>query len=67
MGSMTTLVMTFACTMGGALLGMLLRRFLPEHHLHDESKDVLKLGAGVIATLTALVFQPPSWWCCSVG
>ena len=55
MGSTTTLVVTFACTVGGALVGMLLRQVLPPHHLRDESKDVLKLGAGVIATLTALV------------
>ncbi len=55
MGAMTTLVATFACTVGGALLGMLLRQVLPQDHLCDDSKDVLKLGAGVIATLTALV------------
>jgi hypothetical protein len=55
MGSMTTLVVTFACTVGGALVGMRLRRVLPQHHLRDDSRDVLKLGAGVIATLTALV------------
>lgn len=55
MGAMTTLVATFACTVGGALVGMLLRQVLPQHHLRDDSKDILKLGAGMIATLTALV------------
>jgi hypothetical protein len=55
MGAMTTLVTTFLCTVGGALVGMLLRPVLPQQHLRDDSKDVLKLGAGVIATLTALV------------
>jgi hypothetical protein len=55
MGSTMTLVVTFACTVGGALVGMLLRQLLPPHHLRDDSRDVLKLGAGVIATLTALV------------
>ena len=55
MGAMTTLGATFVCTVGGALVGMLLRPVLPQHHLRDDSKDVLKLGAGVIATLTALV------------
>jgi hypothetical protein len=52
---MTTLLVTFASTVGGMLVGLLLRRILPQQHLRDDSKDVLKLGAGVIATLSALV------------
>jgi hypothetical protein len=44
-----------ACVFGGALLGMFLRTMLPEHHLSDESKDVVKLVAGLVATLSALV------------
>jgi hypothetical protein len=54
----TSLVMAlvaFVCMVGGILLGMLLRPVLPDHHLSEESKDVVKLGVGVIATLTALV------------
>jgi hypothetical protein len=46
---------TFACAFGGALLGMILRATVPNHHLSDESRDVVKLGTGLIATLTALV------------
>ena len=38
--------LAFACLFGGALLGMLLRRILPEHHLNADSKDVVKLGMG---------------------
>ena len=34
---------------------MILRAFLPEHHLSAESKDVVKLGMGLIGTMTALV------------
>jgi len=45
----------FACTFGGALLGLLLRVLLPEHHLSNESKDIVKLGTGLIATMSALV------------
>src|SRR5947208_13054596 len=45
----------FACVFGGALLGMLLRSVLPEHHLTQDSKDVVKLGMGLIATMSALV------------
>jgi Protein of unknown function (DUF4239) len=45
----------FACVFGGTLLGMVLRRVLPAHHLADESKDVMKLGMGLVATMAALV------------
>ena len=45
----------FACVFGGALLGMLLRNVLPEHHMNAESKDVVKLGMALIATMSALV------------
>jgi len=45
----------FACVFGGTLLGMVLRAVLPEQHLSDESKDVVKLGMGLIGTMTALV------------
>jgi Protein of unknown function (DUF4239) len=43
------------CTFGGALFGMWLRTVLPEHHLDAESRDVVKVGIGLIATMTALV------------
>ena len=55
MSSVSILVITFTCIFGGALIGILLRTILPEQHLRDDSKDVIKLGAAVIATLTALV------------
>ncbi len=45
----------FVCIFGATLLGMFLRTILPEHHLNDESKDAVKLGIGMIATLAALV------------
>jgi len=44
-----------ACTLGGVLLGMWLRTTLPKHHLDNESRDTVRLGAGLIATITALV------------
>ena len=47
--------LVFVCTLGGALAGMQLRARLPGHHLSDESKETVKLGVGVIATMTALV------------
>ena len=45
----------FACLCGGALLGMFLRAVLPEHHLSADSKDLMKLGMGLVATMSALV------------
>jgi hypothetical protein len=45
----------FACAFGGALLGMFIRFLIPEHHLSEDTKDVIKLGMGLIATMTALV------------
>jgi hypothetical protein len=46
-------LIAFAFIFGGALLGMLLR--VPEPHLTADSKDVVRLGTGVVATLAALV------------
>jgi hypothetical protein len=46
---------TFACTFGGAMLGMVLRSWLPDQHLNSDSKDVIKMGTGLIATMSALV------------
>lgn len=48
-------LIVFAFTFAGALLGMWLRSVLPEHHLDAESKDTVKVGIGLIATMTALV------------
>ncbi len=46
---------SFTFIFGGAILGLILQGFLPEHHLKQESKDAVKLGAGLIATMAALV------------
>src|SRR6266446_5470244 len=45
----------FAVVFGSAMLAMSLRAVTPEHHLSSESKDVVKLGIAVIATMSALV------------
>lgn len=45
----------FVSTLGGIFLGTLLRRALPKHHLSKDSQDIVKLGAGLIATIAALV------------
>jgi hypothetical protein len=48
-------LIVLACVFGGSMLGMFLRTILPEHHLSADSKDVIKLGMGLIATMSALV------------
>jgi hypothetical protein len=45
----------FLFVFGGALGGMLVRRMLPDHHRTKETEDVIKLGMGVVATMSALV------------
>jgi len=45
----------FACTFGGAVLGMVLRRTLPDAHLSNDSKEVVKVATGLVATMAALV------------
>jgi Protein of unknown function (DUF4239) len=42
---------------GGAMLGMFLRAVLPKDHLSDASKDVIKMGMGLVATMAALVLS----------
>jgi len=46
--------MIFSCIFGAAIAGMLLRPFLKEHHLSDDSRETLKAARGVVAGLTAL-------------
>jgi len=55
MSSLTIGLISAGCIFGGVLLGVLLQKVLPEHHLDTASKDTVKLGAGMLATLTALV------------
>ena len=55
MSSLAISCIVFACILGGTLLGMILRARVPAEHLSSESKDVVKLGMGLIGTMTALV------------
>ena len=45
----------FVCAFGGALIGVYLGRLLPQRHLTPETKDVVRLGMGMVATVAALV------------
>jgi hypothetical protein len=55
MSSLAIASIVFACVFGSGVIGLFLRTALPEHHLSDNSTGVVKLGAGLIATLAALV------------
>jgi hypothetical protein len=55
MSPMSIALIIFVCIFGGALLGMSLSLILPQHHLSKESRETVMMGAGLIATMAALV------------
>jgi hypothetical protein len=55
MSSLEISFITLAVVFGGALLGIALRAVLPQNELSGESREVVKLGVGLIATMAALV------------
>jgi uncharacterized membrane protein len=55
MSSLTISLIMLACVFGAALLGILLHAVLPQHHLSSETKDIVKLGMGLVGTMSALV------------
>jgi hypothetical protein len=48
-------VIAFIAIAGATFFGLVLQKFLPKEHLTDASKDTIKLGMGMVATLAALV------------
>jgi len=55
MNTTFTTLIVFACLIAAALLGRGLRRVLPQEHLSADSRDVIKLAIGLVATMSALV------------
>ncbi len=55
MDNLTTSAITLSVLFGGAMLGLRLRETLPGHHLADDSKNIVLLGAGLVVTMSALV------------
>jgi Protein of unknown function (DUF4239) len=55
MNSVLAAALVFGFALAGAFLGMRTRVALPDHHLSSDSKAVVQLCMGLIATLTALV------------
>ena len=54
MSSIEMSAITFVLVFGGALLGLFIRRRLPEHHQNADTKDVVRLGMGLVGTIVAI-------------
>ncbi|THD73705.1 MAG: DUF4239 domain-containing protein [Bradyrhizobium sp.] len=50
-------LISFASIAAGVVLGMTLRARLPAFHLSGDTKEVIRLGAGLLATLAAVVIS----------
>ena len=55
MNSIAIAAIVFLCAFGGAAIGMALRAVLPSNQFSQESKDVIKLTMGLVASMAALV------------
>ncbi|MDB6143837.1 MAG: hypothetical protein JWP80_2881 [Pseudomonas sp.] len=55
MSALIVASIVFVCVFSSGMLGLFIRVCLPEHHLSEESTGMVKLGAGLMATLAALV------------
>ena len=55
MAPITISLLAFILALVGVFLGSVMQRVLPEGHLSSDSKEVVKLSIGVVATLAALV------------
>ncbi|HOX56380.1 MAG TPA: DUF4239 domain-containing protein [Candidatus Paceibacterota bacterium] len=53
-GTLIALI-TAGCVFSGTLIGLALSKLLPAHHLTADSKDAVKMGAGMITMMAALV------------
>src|SRR5512147_626565 len=55
MSSRDIALIIFGCIFGSALCGFVLGKIVPHRHLDSDSKDIVKLATGLIATMSALV------------
>jgi hypothetical protein len=54
MDALITGVIALACVFGGALVGMFFRKRVPDEYQGSDSKDVVRLGMGLVVTTVAL-------------
>jgi hypothetical protein len=57
MNSVSIFLISFVSIVAGAALGMVLRARLPAAHLGTETREFVRLGAGLLATLAAVVIS----------
>jgi hypothetical protein len=50
-----TAAIVWACLLAAVWMGMWLRRFIPEHHLTPQSRKIIELTMGLVATMSALL------------
>ncbi len=55
MHSINVALFVFACTFAGALLAMMVGPHLPSAHVSEQTQKVVRLGMGMIVTLSGLV------------
>jgi hypothetical protein len=55
MNVIRTELLVCGCLLAAVLVGVRLRRLLPDHHFSAETRDAVKLAMGLVATMTALV------------
>lgn len=55
MNALRTALIALAVILGGALVSVGLRKSLPERHLAEDTRDLVRLGTGLIGTIAALV------------
>jgi hypothetical protein len=55
MSSLAVGLVAFACMFGGALIGMLLHVYIPQHHQSADTQRIVNLAAGIVGTMAALV------------
>jgi hypothetical protein len=55
MNTITVGLLVAACIFAGGLAGLYLHRILPQHHLTKDTRDVIRLGIGMLSVLASLV------------
>ena len=55
MSDLVTGIVAATCVFAGGILGLLMYRLLPEHHLRSETRDTVRLGIGMLSVLASLV------------